>query len=75
MSIHTQGFEPFHGYTLKKHAFAVMLAAGVSIFAIPAQATIIVSPTGNCNTTGAASGTATGQLTIGCVATGSLDEW
>jgi len=54
-------------------ALAVMLAAGVSVFAVPAHATIITSGS-NCGTgTIATTGSTTNQVLIGCTATGSLE--
>jgi T5SS/PEP-CTERM-associated repeat protein len=68
-----QRLDAFRGHGVTRHALAVMLAGGVSIFAIPAQAEIILSPTGNCSTgTLATTGTTTTQVSIGCAATGSL---
>jgi T5SS/PEP-CTERM-associated repeat protein len=68
------GNSPTARAILKRSGLAALLAAGVSIFAVPADATVITSATGNCGTGSIAStGTTASQLIIGCVATGSLE--
>jgi T5SS/PEP-CTERM-associated repeat protein len=70
MSIHIRGFVPLRARALT--SLAVMLAAGVSIFAVPAQATVILTGSNANVGTITTNGNDPSQLFIGFAGAGSM---